>query len=260
MAAATGMSVDLVTFGCRLNAYESEVIRAQAQAAGLARRDTIVVNTCAVTAEATRQARQAIRKLRRERPGARIVVTGCAAQVEPAELPRHARGRSRARQCREARRGDLARHAGAVRAAAGRSRTRREGGRQRHHGGDRDGAAAHRRVRRPRPRLRAGAERLRSPLHVLHHSVRPRQFALGAHGRGGRSGAPAGRARLSRGGAHRRRSHQLWGGPARNAAARHAGEADPQARARARCGCGCHRSIRSRPTATCSMRSPTTPA
>jgi threonylcarbamoyladenosine tRNA methylthiotransferase MtaB len=75
------VSVDLVTFGCRLNAYESEVIRAHAQAAGLA--DTIVVNTCAVTAEATRQARQAIRRLRRERPDARIVVTGCAAQVEP---------------------------------------------------------------------------------------------------------------------------------------------------------------------------------
>jgi threonylcarbamoyladenosine tRNA methylthiotransferase MtaB len=82
------MSVDLVTFGCRLNAYESEVIRAQAQAAGLAdaAADTIVVNTCAVTAEATRQARQAIRRLKRERPGARIVVTGCAAQVEPASF------------------------------------------------------------------------------------------------------------------------------------------------------------------------------
>ena len=78
------MSVDLVTFGCRLNAYESEVIRARAQEAGLA--DTIVVNTCAVTAEATRQARQAIRRLARERPGARIVVTGCAAQVEPARF------------------------------------------------------------------------------------------------------------------------------------------------------------------------------
>ena len=79
------MSVDLVTFGCRLNVYESEVIRAHAQAAGLADTavDTIVVNTCAVTAEATRQARQAIRRLRRERPDARIVVTGCAAQVEP---------------------------------------------------------------------------------------------------------------------------------------------------------------------------------
>src|SRR5207237_2746539 len=61
---------------------ESEVIRGQAQSAGLA--DTVVVNTCAVTAEAVRQARQAIRKARRERPHARIVVTGCAAQTEPA--------------------------------------------------------------------------------------------------------------------------------------------------------------------------------
>jgi threonylcarbamoyladenosine tRNA methylthiotransferase MtaB len=82
------MSVELVTFGCRLNVYESEVIRAQAQAAGLADTiaDTIVVNTCAVTAEATRQAKQAIRRLKRERPDARIVVTGCAAQVEPASF------------------------------------------------------------------------------------------------------------------------------------------------------------------------------
>jgi threonylcarbamoyladenosine tRNA methylthiotransferase MtaB len=82
------MSVELVTFGCRLNVYESEVIRAHAQAAGLADTlaDTIVVNTCAVTAEATRQAKQAIRRLKRERPGARIVVTGCAAQVEPASF------------------------------------------------------------------------------------------------------------------------------------------------------------------------------
>ena len=72
---------DVVTFGCRLNAYESEVIRSQADAAGL--RDTIVFNTCAVTAEATRQARQAIRRARRDNPTARIVVTGCAAQTEP---------------------------------------------------------------------------------------------------------------------------------------------------------------------------------
>jgi threonylcarbamoyladenosine tRNA methylthiotransferase MtaB len=79
------MSLGLVTFGCRLNASESEVIRRHAHAAGLADTDadTIVVNTCAVTAEATRQARQAIRRLRRERPDARIVVTGCAAQIEP---------------------------------------------------------------------------------------------------------------------------------------------------------------------------------
>src|SRR3954469_22063002 len=74
------MSVDVVTFGCRLNSYESEVIRREAFGAGLD--DTVIVNTCAVTAEALRQARQTIRKLKRERPGARIVVTGCAAQIE----------------------------------------------------------------------------------------------------------------------------------------------------------------------------------
>jgi len=72
---------DVITFGCRLNAYESEAIRARAAEAGLS--DAIIVNTCAVTAEAVRQSRQAIRKLRRERPAARIIVTGCAAQTEP---------------------------------------------------------------------------------------------------------------------------------------------------------------------------------
>src|SRR4029453_4283269 len=75
------MSVDVVTFVCRLNAYEGEVIRRHAQAAGLS--DTLIVNTCAVTAEAVRQSRQAIRRLKREHPAARIVVTGCAAQTEP---------------------------------------------------------------------------------------------------------------------------------------------------------------------------------
>ena len=76
------MTIDIVTFGCRLNTYESEVIRRNAAAAGLA--DVVVVNTCAVTGEAVRQARQAIRKIKRERPDARIVVTGCAAQTAPA--------------------------------------------------------------------------------------------------------------------------------------------------------------------------------
>jgi threonylcarbamoyladenosine tRNA methylthiotransferase MtaB len=76
------VTVEVMTFGCRLNTYESEAIRREAQAAGLT--DTVVVNTCAVTAEAVRQARQAIRKLARERPETRIVVTGCAAQTEPA--------------------------------------------------------------------------------------------------------------------------------------------------------------------------------
>jgi threonylcarbamoyladenosine tRNA methylthiotransferase MtaB len=74
------MSVEILTFGCRLNAYESEVMRTHAAALS----DTIIVNTCAVTAEAERQARQAIRRAVRERPDARIVVTGCAAQIDPA--------------------------------------------------------------------------------------------------------------------------------------------------------------------------------
>jgi len=73
--------VDVVTFGCRLNAYESEVIRTRAAEDGLS--DAVVFNTCAVTGEAVRQARQAIRKARRERPGARLIVTGCAAQIDP---------------------------------------------------------------------------------------------------------------------------------------------------------------------------------
>ena len=75
------MSVDVITFGCRLNAYESEVAKTRAAEAGLD--DAVIVNTCAVTAEAVRQARQAVRKVRRERPAAKIMVSGCAAQIEP---------------------------------------------------------------------------------------------------------------------------------------------------------------------------------
>jgi threonylcarbamoyladenosine tRNA methylthiotransferase MtaB len=78
------MSVQVLTFGCRLNAYESEVMRGHAAALS----DTVIVNTCAVTAEAERQARQAIRRTARERPDARIVVTGCAAQIDPAAWAR----------------------------------------------------------------------------------------------------------------------------------------------------------------------------
>jgi threonylcarbamoyladenosine tRNA methylthiotransferase MtaB len=77
----TKMTVSVQSFGCRLNASEGEVIRRQAAATAID--DLVVVNTCAVTAEAVRQARQAIRKTKRERPQARIVVTGCAAQIEP---------------------------------------------------------------------------------------------------------------------------------------------------------------------------------
>jgi threonylcarbamoyladenosine tRNA methylthiotransferase MtaB len=75
------MTLEVLTFGCRLNAYESEAIRNAAQAAQL--RDCVVVNTCAVTAEAVRQSRQAIRRLKRQSPHVRIIVTGCAAQTEP---------------------------------------------------------------------------------------------------------------------------------------------------------------------------------
>ena len=72
---------EVVTFGCRLNAYESEVMRTHAAAAGL--KDTVIINTCAVTSEATRQARQTIRRMKRESPDKEIIVTGCAAQIDP---------------------------------------------------------------------------------------------------------------------------------------------------------------------------------
>ena len=84
--------VEIVTFGCRLNAYESEAMKGRAAEAGLS--DAVIVNTCAVTNEAVRQARQTIRRLKRERPGAPIIVTGCAAQTEPqtfADMPEVAR-------------------------------------------------------------------------------------------------------------------------------------------------------------------------
>src|SRR5277367_1090432 len=74
------MSIEVVTFGCRLNAFESEVVRLEAERAGLT--DAIVINSCAVTNEAVAQARQSIRRLKRTRPSARIVVTGCAAQTQ----------------------------------------------------------------------------------------------------------------------------------------------------------------------------------
>jgi threonylcarbamoyladenosine tRNA methylthiotransferase MtaB len=76
------MGVDVITFGCRLNTYESELMRLRAGEAGL--EDALLFNTCAVTGEAVRQARQSIRRARREQPGRPIVVTGCAAQIEPA--------------------------------------------------------------------------------------------------------------------------------------------------------------------------------
>ena len=75
---------EVLTLGCRLKAYESEVMQNHADSAGLT--DVVIVNTCAVTAEATRQARQSIRKMKREHPDKKIIVTGCAAQVDPAQF------------------------------------------------------------------------------------------------------------------------------------------------------------------------------
>jgi threonylcarbamoyladenosine tRNA methylthiotransferase MtaB len=74
-------AVDVVSFGCRLNAHESEIVACEAARAGVS--EVVVVNTCAVTNEAVAQARQTIRRLRREKPERRIVVTGCAAQTQP---------------------------------------------------------------------------------------------------------------------------------------------------------------------------------
>jgi threonylcarbamoyladenosine tRNA methylthiotransferase MtaB len=73
--------VEILTLGCRLNAYESEAMRALASEAALS--NAVIVNTCAVTGEAVRQARQTIRRARRQRPDAEIIVTGCAAQIDP---------------------------------------------------------------------------------------------------------------------------------------------------------------------------------
>ncbi len=78
------MTVSLLSFGCRLNAYESAAMRAAAEAAGDGDGKMVIVNTCAVTLEAERQARQAIRRTAGERPGAHIIVTGCAAAIDPA--------------------------------------------------------------------------------------------------------------------------------------------------------------------------------
>jgi threonylcarbamoyladenosine tRNA methylthiotransferase MtaB len=78
------MAVETLNFGCRLNAYEGAVITAEAEKAGLD--NAVIINTCAVTAEAVKQARQAVRRARRDNPGARIIVTGCAAQTEARSL------------------------------------------------------------------------------------------------------------------------------------------------------------------------------
>ena len=137
-------------------------------------------------------------------------------------LRRHGRGGPRHRQSGEDRSADLQ---GSL------SRRDRAGQGQRHHVGEGDRGPSDRGLRRPGPRLCADPERLRPPLHLLHHSIRARAVALGAGGRGGGAGAKAGRERLCRDRADRRRHHRLWRGPSRRDHARQTGDQNFEARA-----------------------------
>ena len=220
-------------------------MRREAEAAGLAELagGAVIFNTCAVTGEAVRQARQSIRKARRENPDARIIVTGCAAQTEPATLCRHGGGRPRARQRGEADGACLSRAAGFRRQRHG------EGARQRHHVAC--GRPPAHMVEAMEGRARAFVQVQNGCDHRCTFCIipyRPRQFALGADGRGGRADPPPGRQRLSRGGADRRRHHRLRRRPARQPEARQAGARRSCGRCRTADGCGSPRSTPSRPT------------
>ena len=204
--------LEIITFGCRLNAYR---VRSHARAC---------------------QRREAVRRGDRQylRGDGRGGAPGAAG--DPPRAPRpsgcqdhrhrlrgadrsgplrcHGRGRPRHRQSGEARSQHL-RRAGHRRQRAGKG--------QRHHVGAGDRLASDRRLRRPRPRLCANPERLRPSLHVLRHPVRPRAVALGPGGRGGGASAPARREGLRRDRADGRRHHRLWQGPPRRDDARQAG-------------------------------------
>ncbi len=173
--------IEIITFGCRLNAYESEVMREHAAAAGLT--DAVIVNTCAVTAEAVRQARQAIRKARRERPGRQ-------------DHRHRLRGADRSRAASPPWTRSITSSAIRRSSRPGPSRASASRGRERVVVNDimsvtRDRLASDRRLRQPRAGLCADPERLRPSLHLLHHPVRPRAVALGAGGRGGGASAAA---------------------------------------------------------------------
>ena len=249
------MSIDVITFGCRLNAYESEIIRREAQGAGLA--DAVVVNTCAVTGEAVRQARQAIRRLKRERPGASILVTGCAAQTEPetfAEMPEVALVLGNEEKVSpafwRAQHGRLAR---GLDVAAG----------------EKIAVNDIMAVRETAAHLVDGFEsRARAFVQVQNGCDHRCTFCIIPYGRGNSRSVPMGavvdevRAAVARG----YREVVLTGVDLTSYGANlpgapklgHAGKADPQARTGSSSGCGSPRSIRSRPTVTCSTRSPTT--
>ena len=207
------MSVEVVTFGCRLNAYESEAIKARAGEAQL--RDAVVVNTCAVTAEAVRQSRQAIRRLKREQPGAPHHRHRLRRADRAADLCRHAGSRCGARQCRKA----DARRPMPISASAARRRIRvndimsvRETAPQMvdHFDGQ----------TRAFLQVQNGCDH-RCTFCIIPY--RPRQFAQRADGRGGGGSAPPGRKGLCRDRADRRGPDLLWRRPAGRARAGHAG-------------------------------------
>ena len=164
------MAVDIVTFGCRLNTYESEVMRREAETAGLGdlEQGAVIFNTCAVTHEAVRQARQSIRKARRENPQARIIVTGCAAQTDPTSFASMDEvdlvlGNEEKLKAHN------------YRALPDFGVNDFEKARVNDIFSVRETASPHgRRHRGQGSRLRAGAERLRPSLHLLHHPLRPR--------------------------------------------------------------------------------------
>jgi hypothetical protein len=232
--------VKVVTFGCRLNTYESETMRKAGETAGL--NNALCFNTCAVTGDAVRQARQTIRKARRE---TRTPASSSRAAPRRPSLKHSRHGRSRC--------GDRQRRQGLrppPTALPDSASPEREDPRQRHHGSARNRTADDRGHRGPCPRLRAGAERLRSPLHLLYHSLWPRQFPFGADGRGGRPDRTCGRKRLSGGRHHRCRCHQLWRRSAGQTDAWHVWPEPFSNRCPISSGCGCPRSIPSRPTTT----------
>ena len=161
---------EIITLGCRLNIAESETIRGL-----LAGRDVTVVNSCAVTNEAVKQTRDAIRRARRARPQARLVVTGCAARIDPAgfaAMPEVDRV--------------VANDDKLDPAAVGRQSRPRPAPR------------IGRRLRQPRPRVRRCAERLRPRLHLLRDPGRARREPLDTGRGGGRAHRGAGRRRATR--------------------------------------------------------------
>ena len=169
MSEAARPRVEIVNFGCRLNLVEGEVMRRAALAAG--RDNLVIVNTCAVTAEAARQARQTIRRLKREAPEREIIVTGCAAQIDPrafAAMPEVAKVLGNAREDGAARLLPVKPERASASAIFLRTPP---------------APPSVESIEGPYPRLPRGAEWLRSSLHLLHHSLWARRLALHASGR-----------------------------------------------------------------------------